>query len=471
MSSWEILLPWLVPMCVLAILSALFSGSEAALFSLRDRDIRNLRRRGASGRMAADLIESPERLLSAILFWNLLVNMTLFGIAGIVAGRIEKSGPDEASTAVAFTGITLFSVIFFSEMLPKSIGVLAPRRISLWIGLPMTIAVRAISPALPLISVVNLAVRRLLWPSFEPEPEISLEDISRAIELGTHDAALAEKEQAALHNLVHLTDIRTDECMRPRSQLTMVRKPITKGILHGRVPKGRYAFVIDGDADEIVGAIPISSMRPNQFDDLASAIEPVCYVPWSANVSFVLDLLQRQRLSIAVIVNEFGESIGIVSIEDIIRKVLTGRFEHVNTKAQEPLETLGEGHYRAAGAMGIRKLAKLLNITPPEGRTATVVGFMQRLNLRPPRIGDTCEWADYLLEVIQEDTEGNCLIDIRHIDNAKELSPKTDADTAGRLSDLAEDPYPPNVHTDDFASSDSTELKPRTHDCGSEGSA
>lgn len=426
MSTWQIILPWLVPMSVLAFLSALFSGSEAALFSLKDRDLRNIRRRGTSGRMAADLVLKPERLLSTILFWNLLVNMTFFGIAGIVAGKLEDAGEHGARTAVVFTAACLFFLIVFSEMLPKSIGVLLPRRIAIWSGLPMTIAVRIISPALPLISVVNLGVQRLLWPSFTPEPELDLADIARAIEFGTDDAALAQQEQAALHNLVHLADIRIDECMRPRSQLMLIRKPVTTESFARQLPPGGYALVIEGDTDEITGSIAIRSMRPSQFDDLDSVTEPVCYLPWTANVSSVLDLLQRQRLSIAVVVNEFGESIGVLSIEDIMRQVLTGCFEHGNLEAQQPIETIAENHFRAGGAMGIRKLAKLLAIAPPSGRTTSLAGLMQRINERPPRQGDTCEWNDYVLEVILENEDGSCTIDIRHLEQIKDEPTKPD---------------------------------------------
>ena len=415
MSDWQIVFPWLVPMLVLSLLSALFSGSEAALFSLREKDLRSLKRRGASGRAVVALISRPERLLSGILFWNLMVNMMYFGIAGIVAGRLEN-GANGSKAAIIFTVASLLFLIFFSEMLPKSIAVLVPQRIALVIAFPMTTAVRIIGPALPLISVINLAIQRLVWPSFTAEPDIDLSDIGRAIEVGTHDAALAQQEQAALRNLVQIADLRIDECMRPRSQLMLVRKPIEIDSFGKQLPPGGYAFVIDEEADEIVGSIALGLMRPSQFDDLDSVIEAVCYVPWSASVSTVLDLLQQQDLSAAVVVNEFGESIGVLTIEDIMRHVLSGRFEHVNLESQQPLETIETGHYRASGAMGLRKIAKQLDITPPEGRTASIAGWMQRINERPPRLGDTCPWDDFQLEVVQESEDGSCVIDIKHID-------------------------------------------------------
>ena len=341
MTLWQIILPWVFPMALLLVVSALMSGSEAALFSLRQRDIRQLQKGGGPGRLAANLLGEPEKLLSAILFWNLLVNMTYFAMVGIVGSRLESSQAGGASAAVTFTVANLLIVIFFSEMLPKSLAVLAPRRIAPLCGLPLTIAIRIISPALPAIRVANLAARRLVWPGFEPEPEIDLEAIGRAIDLGTGDTALAMREQSALKNLVQLADLRADDCMRPRSSLPVCSPPITREDISEtfanaskEMPPSGYLLVIEPGGDHIVGSLNVEQLRPSQLDKPTAMIEPVCYVPWSTNVSTVLDLLQQQRLSVAIVVNEFGDTIGMLSMADIVHKILTGRFEH-QTIAEE----------------------------------------------------------------------------------------------------------------------------------------
>ncbi len=112
----------------------MFSGSEAALFSLNRRSRKSLDRAGVGGRIASRLLQDPERLLSAILFWNLLINMTYFAIAAIVGGKLESNPAAGRSTAVTFTVLSLLTIIFFSEMLPKSLAVLAPMRLSVMVG-------------------------------------------------------------------------------------------------------------------------------------------------------------------------------------------------------------------------------------------------------------------------------------------------------------------------------------------------
>jgi Mg2+/Co2+ transporter CorB len=259
-TTWQIVLPWLVPMSLLLITSALMSGSEAALFSLRSRELKQMEKGSTAARLATRLLREPEELLSGILFWNLLVNMTYFTIVGIVGAKLEESPQAGAGVAVTFTVANLLFVIFFSEMLPKSLAVLAPKRIATLCSVPIAVSLRVVRPALPVVRVANLVARRLIWPGFEPEPEIDLEAIGRAIDLGTGDTALAMREQTALKNLVQLADLRADECMRPRSTLPVCAPPITPEDLsdafamsaEGFTGPG-YLLVVEPGGDHIVG--------------------------------------------------------------------------------------------------------------------------------------------------------------------------------------------------------------------------
>lgn len=337
MTAWQIIFPWTPAMAILLVVSGLMSGSEAALFSLQRRDLEQMSKAGRGDRRAVALLRDPEHLLSGVLFLNLLVNMTYFAIVGILGGRLEKSEGSGAGTVVTFTLANLLIVIFFSEMLPKSVAVLAPRTISRLCSFPLSLVLKLIDPVLPLVATAITLTRRLIWPGFEPEPEIDLDAIRRAIDLGTGDAVLAAREQSALRNLIELADLRADDCMRPRSSLALCRPPIvTENLvkLHsqnliaakpGGPAPSQYLLVIEPGGDHIVGSINLEQLRPGQVSQAAARIEPVCYVPWSSNVSDVLDLLQRKRLNVAAIVNEFGDTVGALSVEDILEQILVGR--------------------------------------------------------------------------------------------------------------------------------------------------
>ena len=347
----------MLAMSVLICLSALFSGSEAAFFSLPHRGRSRLRRSGPAGRLAASLLEDSDRLLSAILFWNLLINISYFAVASIVGKKLQESEAAGASAAITFTIGSLLVIIFFSEMLPKSIAVLSPYRLCLFVSPPLAIAIKIVGPLLPLVKGTNLAVGRLLWPSFEPEPEIDLADIERAIELGTDDAALLQRERLVLRGLVALSETRVGEWMRPRSRLQLVRDAEVQNVVLTEPPPSGYLMIADTQGEAITATVPIRSLRPTQLDDWASAMEPVVYVPWSSRVAQVLDQLNEEDRSVAVVVNEFGEVLGAVTIDDIMRRVLSRRDDHdPSIEGEASVQTIGIDHYRVFGTYSAPKL-------------------------------------------------------------------------------------------------------------------
>ena len=396
---WQVILPWLAPMLALIFLSAFFSGSEAALFSLRAKDRRALARGPMGGRVAARLLNDPESLLSTVLFWNLLINMTYFAIASIVGAKLEKSGPAAVAT---FTVLSLVSIIFFSEMLPKSIAVLSPRRFSRFAGPPLSLALKVLAPILPAVSFSNTLARRLLWPGFTAERDLEVGDIERAIELGTGDAALAARERAALRQLVQLATTRVDEWMVPRNHLRLHRLPMTLAAIEGGIPPTGYVLIAPPDSDEIIASIALRTLRPSQMDDLEAASEPVLYVPWSATVADAFDALEAADRNVVAVVNEYGETIGILTSDIILEGILrlhAGRPPDAN--AEVHFEQLEPGVWRVSGIMSVRRLAEHLGAPPPEGRNVTVAGMMQEANERFPREGDTCRWDRFELRVVE----------------------------------------------------------------------
>jgi CBS domain containing-hemolysin-like protein len=408
---WQAIVPWLALMAALIVLSAFFSGSEAALFSLRARDRRALARGPIGGRVAIRLLEDPENLLSAVLFWNLLINMTYFAIAAIVGSKIESQG----RTAVfGFTVASLFTIIFFSEMLPKSIAVLSPRRFSQFAGPPLVLAVNILRPLLPTVRITNTAARRLLWPGFKPEKDLDVSDVERAIELGTGDAALAARERAALRQLVQLTSTRVDEWMLPRSHLRLQRPPISKDILIGGIPPGGYVLIAEPESEEIVASIAVRTLRPSQIDNMEAAAESVIYVPWSATVADTFDALQAADRPVAAIVNEYGDTIGVLTVDVILEGILrlhAGRPPEEGSEAH--FEIVSPSVWRVSGMISVRRLAEHLGAPPPESRNVTIAGLMQEENQRFPRVGDSCRWDRFVLEVVEAGSRGQVRIEIR----------------------------------------------------------
>ncbi len=392
--------PWLVAMIVLVGCSAFFSCSEAALFYLRRQDRRRLSSGNAAQRQVAALMDDPDRLLSAVLFWNLVINITFFAIAAIVSLHLGREGL--RTEAGVFAVVSLLTIISLSEMLPKSVAVLQSRLIATAVSIPLAASVRALDPLMPTFRLVNLISRRLFFPNFKPEQSLKLGDVERAIELSTSDVALLEQERAVLHNIVTLSDIRVDELMRPRTQFLAFRPPVSLSDLKGCMTPSGYLLVTETDSEEIAGAIPLKHLFEIPDQHLEHIAEKVIYVPWCTSAAEALDQMRRLDREVAAVVNEYGETIGIVTFDDI----LDTAFGQRPSRSARVLQTssiaeIEPGAWHVTGMTSVRRLARYFRMQLPSTKSVTVAGIIQEVLQRMPAQGDVCHWGPFRFEVLE----------------------------------------------------------------------
>jgi CBS domain containing-hemolysin-like protein len=405
--------PWLIAMAVLIVGSGFFSASEAALFSLKPADRRSLQTGNTAQRSAARLLDDSERLLSAVLFWNLTINIAYFSIVSIVNLRLEESDYFGQSTAIAFGVASLLAIIFCSEMIPKSVAVLRPRAIAAWVAVPLVVAVRLVDPIMPALQVANVLSRRLIWPNFKPEKYLEVVDLERAIELSTTDANLIEQEQAALRNIVLLSDIRAEEWMRPRSQFQAFRPPVMLADLKGTMTPSGYLLITEPDSEEVDAAIHLKEMADVPAEHLEHYAEPVVQLPWCATVADALQKLAQRHRQVAAIVNEFGETIGILTLEDILDTVFTYHPSRSRLLlGKKPIHDISENVWLAAGVTSLRRLSRYLEIELPPSKCVTLAGVIQQALGRIVTEGDICDWGPFHMKVLEAPERGHMLIEL-----------------------------------------------------------
>ena len=396
-------------MLILLMCSAFFSCSEAAIFSLSQTEWNALAEKGTLGKLFRRLLENPERLLNSILLGNLFVNLMFFTLASIIAFRLEG----QSSLAWLIGAGSLFAAIIFAEILPKNIGLMAPQLLALPVCVPLAVLVRILQPVLPVLSFLNLLSRRLMDPRFEPEPYLRVSDLERAVTFSGDDAALLKREQRALQNIVSLSDSEAAELMRPRSWLRMFHPPITfeqiLTELGGNLPRSGYCLLTEPDSDEIVSALCLTRLTAlNLETDWENQFENVLYVPWSASVAEVFDRLQRTHRKVAVVVNEFGETIGIITIDDIIATLFTrerGRSQGLLDRRE--LKMIGDHLWQLTGLTSLRTLERKFHVSLRQYSSLTVSGLLREILERFPRIGDVCQVETLQFHVVNiEDEHG-----------------------------------------------------------------
>ncbi len=413
-------LPWLSTMVVLIGCSAFFSASEAAFFYLRPSDQEALRRGGQAQRRAARLLNDPERLLSAILFWNLVSNITYFAIVSIVTLQLEDVG---GSVAVTFALGSLLVIIFFSEMVPKTLAVLVARRLAALVSLPLATTVRAADPLMPVLRFVNLVSRRLVLPRFQEETGLELGDLERAIELSTSDAQLIEQERTVLRNIVMLSDIRVDEWMRPRTQFLSFRPPVSLTDLEGRMTPSGYLLVTENDSEEVAAAINLQNVYSLSQQDLQQQAEAVICIPWCATVASALQQMQSQDREVAAVVNEFGETIGILTHEDLLDTIFTyGPSRSKRLLDRNPIHYLGPGKWLVAGVTSLRRLERYVDLQFPPRKSVTVGGIIQEQLGRLALPEDTCDWGTFHFRVLEVAQRGHMIVEMTHRTEMRETT-------------------------------------------------
>jgi CBS domain containing-hemolysin-like protein len=274
--------------------------------------------------------------------------------------------------------------------------------------------VRALDPVMPFFAAANNLLQRLLLPKFEREPYLEVSDLERAIELSTHDAQLASLEQSALRNIVLLSELPAEELMRPRNQYRSFKPPVRLERLAGEIPPSGYVLINEEDSDDVAAAIPLNQLTQLPPRHLEHFAQPVVFAPWCATVAAIFDQLRQQEREVAAVVNEFGETIGIVTIEDILETI----FEDQSSRSARLLATssivpVASDRWHLAGITSLRRVGRHFDVPLEPARSVTVAGILQEQLQRIPVEGDELLWSGLHFRVLETSEAGALKIELR----------------------------------------------------------
>lgn len=390
-------------MLCLLIGSGFFSASETALFFLSTEEIQAFQRNDSRReRVIVGLLKEPDRLLTAVLFWNLLINLSFFACGVVISRQLMSDG--HTAMAGIFGVFSLSMMILFGEVLPKSSAVLFRQPLSKLVSFPLAFAVQLFDPLSPTFKTVTRALRRAFWPDIRKEQYLHPEDLEQAIENSAGNASVLRQERQVLHNILNLSEIHAEEVMRPRGTYLAVRAPVHLADLDGSPVPADYLVLLGEAGDDVVGAVPLASFTVLAHRNLEQAAEEVIHVPWCAPISLVLQRLEDASLSLASVVNEFGETVGVVTYEDIVDTILSAEPSRAKrVLRRDPILNIADDTWHVDGITSLRYLSKRLGIefVPEVDGQVTVIGVFHEKLQRIPELGDSCEWHGFRFEVIE----------------------------------------------------------------------
>jgi CBS domain containing-hemolysin-like protein len=252
-------------------------------------------------------------------------------------------------------------------------------------------------------------LRRTIWPRLRQEPYLDVEDLEKAIESSEVNAELIRHEQQVLHNILDLSEITVEEVMRPRGTYAVWSPPLDLAHVRGKLPVSDYLYLRDDAADSVAAAVPLNTLPAIPERHLEAAAEEVVQVPWCATLADTLEQMRDELSAVAAVVNEYGETIGVVTYEDLIETILSplpSRAKRVLRR--EPVLEVGPDRYHVDGLTTLRHLALRLGVEyePTEDGLLTVAGLFHDTLERIPEVGDECVWHGWRIAVIDADPRG-----------------------------------------------------------------
>ena len=337
-----------------AAMSFFFAVAESSLFSLVKWRLRLLAEE-ATGRsaMVVRLLEAPQDLLATIVLGNTFANAAMVALVSwqVLSGRWPT---------ILALGLCFVAILFGCEVVPKTLAVRVPEYWAQRVAGPMLFLRGFTRPLRQIAQRLNATILRAAVPeSVQPHGALTEEEYRELLEMAYQQGALLQSEKDMLLEIIRLHRRTAKDVMRPRAQMDCISDELSveEMVAAARAHRHRRLPIYDETPDTIVGVLNTRRLLMDPTGDLADAIEFPSFVPESTDLLYLLKSLQRQRRGLAIVLDEFGGTAGIVTTEDILESMV-GDIRGEGESLGFEIERLGEGRWRVNGTMQIDDFAR-----------------------------------------------------------------------------------------------------------------
>lgn len=399
----------------LILASAYFSSSETGMMSLNRYRMNHLKRQGHPGATrASKLLEKPDKLIGVILIGNNFVNFLAASVASSIA-IIILGEPAPLITALILTLI----VLVFAEVTPKTIAALYPEKIAYPSSIPLELLLKILYPVVWTINYISNNLVKML--GFQPQVDQSLQQLSQE-ELRTvvHESTgrLPAKRQGMLINILDLEKVRVDDIMVPRHEVIGLDIEDDMDELLNQISSTQHTRipVYRGDIDNIIGILHMRSIgRLLQVETLNKAVliqettEPY-FIPESTALHTQLFNFQNKKFRMAVVVDEFGNVKGLVTLEDILEEIV-GEFTTDWSDSNKDIHAQTDGSFLIDGGASIRDINRILDWNLDGKGAKTLNGLLMESLQSIPDSHVGIKLEAYRAEIVQ--MQGNMIRTIK----------------------------------------------------------
>jgi putative hemolysin len=397
---------------VFVLIGGTFAATEMALVSLRESQLRTLAARGRRGQRVASLASDPNRFLAALQIGVTFAGFlsAAFGAATLAdefAPVLESWGlPHGLSTTVALVSITLaisYLSLVLGELAPKRLALQRAERIALAAAPAVDAFARLVSPVVWLLSRSTNVVVRLLGADPKAGREQVTDEEVRLLVAGHSSFGVEARE--LIEEVFEAGDRQLREVMVPRTEVDFLdaSTPVYKAVrIVADLPHSRYP-VIQGSADEVVGFVHVRDLfGADPSTRLAALARDVALLPGTKRLLPALSELRRAGLHLAIVVDEYGGTAGIVTLEDLVEE-LVGDIRDEYDEEQHTARRTGTGNLEVEGLLNLDDFEDEAGFALPEGPYETVAGYVQACLGHIPQVGETVEHDGHRITVTETD--------------------------------------------------------------------
>ena len=414
----------LVVIAFLTILEGFFVAAEIALVSIRRSRVEQLVDEGRPGaRRVRRLLDEPGRFLAVSqlgltvigFFASAYAAVSLVkSLADVLQGLGMGAGAADNVALIVVTILLALFTIVFAELVPKTLALANTERFAIALSLPIEFLARALGPLIALLTGITTAITRLFGATISNEASITAEELRLIVERGGEQGVLEAEEEQMINAVIELGSRRVHEVMVPR--IAMAAMPVSAtfdeaiGTIvehgHSRIP------VYDESVDEILGILYAKDLLPflresaGPRPELRTLLRTPVYIPESMTVDDLLHEFQRRKVHIAIVLDEYGGTAGLVTIEDLLEEIV-GEIQDEYDVEEPMVVRLSEDEARLDGRASVDDLAELFDTNlglEDEDEYDTVGGLIYHRIGGVPSPGDRVEVDGLILTV--ETTDG-----------------------------------------------------------------
>ncbi len=400
-----------IALIALLIFSALVSGSEVAYFSLSPKEIENCNAGESTiQKRMSILLKEPKRLLATILILNNFINITIIMLSTYIAVAINNTRDSEGTILIALTVIITLIIVFFGEIVPKVYATHNNLKFAKFTSGLLKVSYNVFKPiAWVLTSISNVVEKRIEKKGYN----ISVDEMHQVLELTTNKES-TEEEKDLLKGIVNFGTLSVKQIMKSRLDITAIEnqsayKDVLKQIKESgfsRVP------VYNETIDSIEGILYIKDLLPhldeeNDFD-WKFLMKPVFFVPEQKKIDTLFKDFQERRVHIAIVVDEYGGTSGLITMEDVIEEIVGEINDEFDNDSDVSFKKVNANTYIFEGKTSLMDFYKITDVAVStfdevKGESESLGGLLLELSSKLMKVGEEIDYEGFTFTIMDAD--------------------------------------------------------------------